>query len=187
MKQGSLLAVRILAAAALAAAVEPWVGQAAESAPLQLMAKSPLGEVRGRIDHMAVDLAGQRLFVAELGNGSVGVVDLKTSQVSGRIRGLEEPQGIGYLPSTDTLYVASGGDGSVRLFQGQDLQEASRIQLGDDADNIRGDSADSRVVVGYGQGALAIIDAGENRKVADIPLQGHPEASSSSAAAAEFS
>ena len=35
-----------------------------------------LGKVAGRIDHLAVDLDRKRLFVAELGNNSVGVVDL---------------------------------------------------------------------------------------------------------------
>ncbi len=45
-------------------------------APLQLEGKIPLGAVRGRIDHMAIDLDRHRLFVAELGNDSVGVVDL---------------------------------------------------------------------------------------------------------------
>ena len=33
-------------------------GESAEAPPLQLEAKSMLGDVRGRIDHMAVDLAG---------------------------------------------------------------------------------------------------------------------------------
>ena len=47
--------------------------RSADPAPLQLEAKILLGDVRGRIDHMAVDLKRQRLFVAELGNDSVGV------------------------------------------------------------------------------------------------------------------
>jgi hypothetical protein len=41
-------------------------GEGAEVPPLQLDAKIPLGDVRGRIDHMAVDLARHRLFVAAL-------------------------------------------------------------------------------------------------------------------------
>src|SRR6185437_12851814 len=49
--------------------------------PLVLEAKIPLGAVSGRIDHFAVDLARQRLFVAELGNNSVGVVDLAAGTV----------------------------------------------------------------------------------------------------------
>ncbi len=36
--------------------------------PMRLEAKIPLGEVRGRIDHLAVDMARGRLFVAELGD-----------------------------------------------------------------------------------------------------------------------
>jgi sugar lactone lactonase YvrE len=143
--------------------------------PLQLEAKIPLGDVKGRNDHMAVDLDRQRLFVAELGNDSVGIVDLNASKVSGRIRGLKEPQGVGYLPATDTLYVANAGDGSVRLFQGQDLKETGRIELGDDADNVRVDSAGNQVIAGYGAGALAIIDTKENRKISEIALHGHPE------------
>jgi hypothetical protein len=113
--------------------------------------------------------------VAELGNDSVGIVDLATSGVSGRIHGLDEPQGVGYLDSNDTLYVADAGDGTVRLFRGRDFGEAGRIRLGEDADNIRIDRAGRRVFVGYGEGALAIIDAGKNRKIADIALDGHPE------------
>ena len=43
----------------------------AEAPPLQLEATIPLGDVSGRIDHMAVDIKRQRLFVAELGNNTV--------------------------------------------------------------------------------------------------------------------
>lgn len=160
---------------AFSTAVTPQAAHAAEAMPLQLEAKIPLGDVKGRIDHMAVDLDRQRLFVAELGNDSVGIIDLPASKVSGRLRGLKDPQGVGYVPSTDSLYVANAGDGSVRLFQGQDLKKTGRIELGDDADNVRVDSADNRVIVGYGKGALAIIDTTDNRKVAEIGLDGHPE------------
>ena len=48
--------------------------QSKDEKTLQLEAKILLGDVRGRIDHMAVDLKRQRLFVSELGNDSVGVV-----------------------------------------------------------------------------------------------------------------
>jgi DNA-binding beta-propeller fold protein YncE len=83
---------------------------------LVLDSKIPLGDVKGRLEHMAADLSRGRLFVPELGNNSVGVLDLKTSQVVHGIAGLNEPQGVGCLPASDVLYVSSGGDGSVRLF-----------------------------------------------------------------------
>ena len=152
------------------------VAQPAETAPLQLEAKIPLGSVRGRIDHMAVDLKRQRLFVAELGNDSVGIVDLENRKLIRTIPGLKEPQGVGYEPSTDMLYVANAGDGSVRLFEGNDYAARERIELGSDADNIRIDAAANRVFVGYGSGALAVIDPSTHSKVGDVPLKAHPEA-----------
>lgn len=143
--------------------------------PLELETKIPLGGVKGRIDHFAIDLDRQRLFVAELGNDSVGVVDLKTRQVIRTITGLSAPQGLGYVRSTDTLYVANAGDGSVRLFKGAELVPDGRIAFGDDADNIRVDAQGNRVYVGYGDGAVSIVDPSSRAKIADIPLQGHPE------------
>jgi DNA-binding beta-propeller fold protein YncE len=149
--------------------------RAAEPTPLVPEAKIPLGAVSGRIDHLAFDAAGQRLFVAERGNDSVDVVDLRQRQVVRRLSGLREPQGMGWHPATATLYVANAGDGSVRLYQGADLVPAGRLELGDDADNVRLDMWRDRIVVGYGKGALAVIDPQSRRKIGDIALMGHPE------------
>src|SRR5690349_15269817 len=93
---------------------------AAGAEPLALEAKIPLGGVRGRIDHLAYDAGRERLYVAELGNNSVGIVDLKNRRVVRSVQGFEQPQGIGYEPATDTVYVANAGDGSVRLYRGED-------------------------------------------------------------------
>ena len=151
------------------------LAQGAALAPLQLEAKIPLGTVKGRIDHMAADLARQRLFVAELGNDSLGVVDLKARKLGKRIAGLKEPQGVGYVEATDTVYVANAGDGAVRLFRGAALEPAGVIDLKSDADNIRVDTEKKQVLVGYGSGAIAVIDPSSNAKIADIPLPAHPE------------
>jgi hypothetical protein len=149
--------------------------RSADAGGLQLEAKIPLGSVRGRIDHLALDLARRRLFVAELGNNTVAVVDLQRQQVIQTLAGLSEPQGVGYVPSSDTLYVASAGDGTVRLFEGASLKPGTLIPLGDDADNVRVEDAAHRVFVGYGSGALAVIDAMSRARTATIALQGHPE------------
>jgi DNA-binding beta-propeller fold protein YncE len=153
-------------------------GQGAEDEAnnmLALESKVPLGNVRGRIDHLAVDLARNRLFVAELGNGSVGVVDLAAGKLLRRIAGFKEPQGVGYVPFVDALYVASGGDGSVRIFGGDDYAPSARIDLGEDADNVRVDLDSKMVFVGYGAGALAMIDPMTGKKTGDIRLAAHPE------------
>jgi len=145
------------------------------SPPLILEAKIPLGEVSGRIDHLGIDGKRHRLFVAELGNNSVGVVDLATGRVLRRITGMSEPQGVAYVPFADSVFVANAGDGSVRVLRGEDLTPTGRIELGDDADNVRVDAAHNRVLVGYGKGALAVIDPVNLAKTADIRLKAHPE------------
>jgi DNA-binding beta-propeller fold protein YncE len=149
----TLIAIAASVGAAILAAPS-W----ASDAPLVLEVKIPLGQVRGRIDHLAVDVARQRLFVAELGNDTVGVVDLAHHVVLRTLTGLHEPQGVGYEPSTDTLYVANAGDGAVQIFQGAELPPVGRIDLSEDADNVRIDPNTHRVIVGCGKGALAVID-----------------------------
>src|SRR5262249_26510181 len=89
--------------------------------------------------------------------------------------GFKEPQGVGYLLSTETLYVANGGDGSLRLFQGPSYAAKGRIDFGNDADNVRVDQSRQHVVVGYGNGALAVVDGAKHDKIADIHLPAHPE------------
>jgi hypothetical protein len=147
---------------------------ASQHPPLTLERTIPLAGVRGRIDHLAIDTAHGRLFVAELGNGSVEAIDLATGRSLGRIDGLSEPQGVGYLPDRDELAVATGGDGALRFYRAADLGLVGSIQLGEDADNVRIDRR-GRVVVGYGSGALAIIDPATRRVVTTIPLPAHPE------------
>src|SRR5258706_14599533 len=81
---------------------------------LRLEKTIELPEVQGRIDHLSVDVNGQRLFVSALGNNTVEVIDLKVGKRLKTIRGLQEPQGVLYVPAADRLYVANAKDGSVR-------------------------------------------------------------------------
>jgi DNA-binding beta-propeller fold protein YncE len=131
--------------------------------------------VEGRIDHMAVDVAGQRLFVAALQNNTVEVLDLKTGQLIQSISGLGEPQGLVYVPEFDKLFVANGSDGTCRILDGHSFKTLNSLDLGDDADNVRYDAAAKKVYVGYGSGGLAAIDAKTGEKTGDIPLPAHPE------------
>lgn len=145
------------------------------AAPLEFEKKIPLGDVKGRIDHLAADLKHKRLFVAELGNDSVAVVDLIKRKLLHTITGLKRPQGVGYHEATDTLYVTNAADGSVRMFRGSDYTYIGQIDLNNDADNIRIDPVADRIFVGYGDGALAIIDPNTHRKITDVKLNAHPE------------
>ena len=59
--------------------------------PLRLVQTIPIPGVVGRIDHMAVDLKGQRLFVVALGSNSLEILDLRAAKHIYRIRELKEP------------------------------------------------------------------------------------------------
>src|SRR5947207_15793225 len=63
----------------------------------------PLTGVQGRIDHLAADAHGQRLFVAALDNNTVEVIDLRAGRVANHLTGLREPQGIAFAPETNRL------------------------------------------------------------------------------------
>src|SRR5947199_260143 len=148
--------------------------RASNSAPLHLEKTIPLPGVEGRIDHLSANISGQRLFVAALGNGTVEVLDLKSGKRVHSITGFKEPQGIAYYAPSHTLLVASGGDGTAKIFDASTYQLTKAIQYGGDADNVRLDPARKQVIVGYGDGALAISDMAGNR-VDDIKLDAHPE------------
>lgn len=146
------------------------------SASLKLIKAISLPNVQGRIDHMEIDLKNQRLFIAELANNSVDVVDLRSGTRITALEGLSEPQGIAYIPSSELFVVANGGDGSVRIFDGKSFALLHNIRLGDDADNTRYDNATGLVYVGYGGGAIATINATAGLQSSnDIKLGGHPE------------
>jgi DNA-binding beta-propeller fold protein YncE len=150
--------------------------QAQDTTAFLTPAKSiPLEAVEGRIDHMAIDVAGQRLFVAALGNNTVEVVDLNAGKKIQSLSGFAEPQGIAYVAEFDQLFVANGQDGTCRILDGHSFKTIGRVELGDDADNVRYDEKAKRIYVGYGSGALAALDAKSGAKMADIKLAGHPE------------
>jgi len=142
--------------------------------PVRLERTIPLPDTRGRIDHLAIDLAGGRLFVAEVANGTVDIVDLAAGRVVHRIAGLKGPQGVAWLPRNHELVVACD-DGSVRFYDQKDWREIANVSLGSDADDARVDERNGRVVIGYGSGGLATIDPDTHRVVSRVTFTGHPE------------
>jgi hypothetical protein len=143
------------------------------SGPLHSEKEIPLPGVEGRIDHFSVDIPRGRLFVSALGNNTVEVIGIKQGQRIGEIKGLKEPQGVLYEPTTNRIFVANKGDGTVESFDGDSLGHLKTLDLHDDADNLRYDAAKKMVWVGYGSGGLASFDVDLNRQ-ADIKLPVHP-------------
>ncbi len=147
----------------------------AGEAPLRLIQTIPLPDGRGRIDHMDLDAARQRLFVAELGNDTVAVIDLEAGKLVDRITGVAEPQGVAFVPGPDRLFVTSGETGSVAIFDGATLAPVQEDALDSDADNIRYDPGEREIYVGFGNGGLGRLAALSGAHIDDIALKGHPE------------
>jgi DNA-binding beta-propeller fold protein YncE len=161
----------LMATAGFLLAAAPLVAQE----PLTLESKIQLGNIRGRLDHLAIDLGRQRLFIAQLENNTVGVIDFGTREIVHVITDASRPQGLSYAASHDTLFVANGGDGSLRMFEGSQYRAIERIDVGENADNVRFDPDSNHILVSYEKGALAVVDAASRRKVSDIALTAQPE------------
>jgi len=133
-----------------------------------------LPDVRGRIDHLDVDLDAARLFVAALGNNSVEVIDLAAGRPAARLDQLREPQGVAYVPAERRLFVASGGSGRIDVFAGDALSRVAHIDQLADADNLRYEARSGRIYVGFAS-ALAVVETRTMQVVGRIELASHPE------------
>jgi len=155
-----------------------------------LSPKSPihLTKVEGRMDHLGVDVKGQRLFATAFDNHTLEVIDLKTGKQIHTITGLNEPQGAYYDADNNRLYEANGGDGTVKIFDGTTFKLLETVTLDLDADNVRYDARSKHIVVGFGGekflagkvtrpgggGALAVLDL-SGKKIREIDMDAHPE------------
>src|SRR5438094_2538121 len=104
--------------------------------------------VEGRIDHLALDAPGERLFVCALGNNTLEVLDLRKGERIHSITGLGAPQGIAYIPELDRIFVANDKDGIFKIYDAKAFQQISELNFKDDADNVRYDSATKQIYVG---------------------------------------
>ncbi len=164
-KQFTLLSILLLGFGATAHGQTP--------APLKLLQKIPMPNVKGRLDHFAVDLKGQRLFVAALGDdqNTVEVIDLRSGKWISSIPGQSKPQGMFYSPNFKKLFVANGTDGTCKIFAGDTFKLLDSLPIGPDADHVGYDPATKYLYVGFGDaksGGLAIIDTRTDKHVADI-------------------
>ncbi len=132
--------------------------------------------VEGRIDHFAFDPAGERLFVCALGNNTVEVLDLRKGERVHSITGLGAPQGVGYAPEVNRLFVANDKGGICKIYDGKSFQAVGQLDFKDDADNVRYDSPTKKIYVGFGSGGIGVVNAVDGKQIGSIKLSAHPEA-----------
>ena len=157
------------------------ISGAQDNGSLKLVQTISIPNVQGRLDHLSVDVAGKRLFVAALGNNSLEVIDLQKGQWVQSITGLSKPQGVFYVPKVNKLFVANGNDGSCRIFSGDPLKPAGSLQLALGADLMEYDPVSKTIYLGYGGkdagqdfGELAVIDGVKGSHIGDVKTEAHP-------------
>ena len=160
-------------------------GRTQDTQPLTLARAVALPNVKGRIDHLSVDLKGQRLFVAAVDNHTLEVIDLKSGRQVRTISGLAEPQGVFYDAATNRMFVATGLDGRVTVFDAATFKVLTVTKYPDDADNLRYDARTHGLIVGYagakqlrnraaGTGGLGLMDAA-GKRTGEVVIDAHPE------------
>jgi DNA-binding beta-propeller fold protein YncE len=142
---------------------------------LQLTKSISLPGIKGRIDHLDVNLKEQVVYIAAVGSNALEVVDLKSGKAIHTITGLDEPQGICYIPQHNEIFIANGGTGDCYFYNAATYEKVATVSLRSDADNIVYDSADKKIYVGYGSGGIAMISADTHKQLANVSLPAHPE------------
>jgi len=142
---------------------------AAESEALVLVKTIPLKGVAGKLDHLAVDSKGERLFVANKPNNTLDIVDLKTGKLILQIADQGKASGVAYAADLDMIYVGNGA-GTCNAFNGKDFKQVFSTPA-PNADNVHFHSGNQTVYVGQGE-LLSELDAKTGAVKAAIKLPG---------------
>ena len=177
----SLSAIWWVAVVFVVGYAKPGNSQDGSRPPLRLVQTIPMSNVKGRLDHMEVDVKGKRLFVAGLENGTFEVVDLEAGKWMRSISGFKKPQGAVYVPELNKLFIASGDDGMLRVFRGDTLELLDSIHLEPGPNRVAFEPHSELVYVGYGgkdagkdYGEVGVIDARNDKAVGSIRVAAHP-------------
>ena len=144
---------------------------------LSLSATISLPKVKGGFDLMAIDSAGQRLFLAAEDNHTVEVLDIKNNKPINSLPGFNEPKWIVYRPESNRLYVATGGDGRVTVLDATTYKPLKSFSFKEKCNNLRFDADLQQLYVGVGKtvGSIGIIDVKQDKVINEIPLADFPK------------
>ncbi|MDB5307598.1 MAG: hypothetical protein JWO38_1800 [Gemmataceae bacterium] len=146
------------------------VGRAAgPDAPLALGKTIPLKGVDGKLDHLAVDVKGERLFVANKPNNTLDVIDLKTGTLVKQIADQGKVSGVAFVPDLDMVYVGNGA-GVCNGFSGGDYKLVFSTKA-PGADNVHYHPGSKLVYVAHGE-TLSALDAKTGEVKGSVKLPG---------------
>jgi hypothetical protein len=172
---GILIAFSITVATAQRATSVP-PGQSAP-APLKLVQTISLPGVDGALDHMAIDLQRERLFIPAEQHGTVEVLDLKTGNRVRTISAARWPSTVIYHQQSNQIFVSDRADGTCKVFNGDTYELVKSIRLAVGADNAAYDAPNHSLYIAAGgrhagmpYTLLAIVDAFTGEHAGDIQV-----------------
>jgi DNA-binding beta-propeller fold protein YncE len=147
--------------------------------PLRLVQSIPLPDLKeGDFDHFAVDLAGNRLFATAEENNAVVVLDIKANKLIHTIPDLAAPHSMLFLPAAKQLWVVSGDDGTVKIFDTGTYALTETVKVTKGADASAYDPAKHLLYITAGGSdakmpfsLINILDTGTRKKVGDIKVE----------------
>jgi DNA-binding beta-propeller fold protein YncE len=149
------------------------------AAPLKLAAKYDMpAAVKGRFDHLGIDIGGNRLFVVGEEAQQVLVFDLSTGKFIRAIK-VDHPHAVLYREDLNQIYITDEGKGMLNIYDGKTYEPLKTVALKVDADSIGYDPATHFLyIVNGGDNAhekftmLSVVDTTAGAKLADIKLDG---------------
>jgi len=152
---------------------------AQNSAPLKLATKYEIpASVKGRFDHLGIDIPSNRLFVVAEEGGQVLVFDLGSGKVVHTIS-VPHPHAVLVRDELNHIYITDEEKGAVNIYDAKTYQMLKAVPLKVDTDSIGYDPATHYLyVVNGGDNAheeftmLSVVDTTAGRKLADIKIDG---------------
>jgi DNA-binding beta-propeller fold protein YncE len=133
------------------------------------------GRAEKKVDHMALDAKRDRLFVGNMANRTLDVIDLKEGKLLKSVPDQKGIQGVTYAPELDRIFVGLGVGGYCNAFDGERYTLLRSEPFPTDADNVRYDPHTGMVYVAHLEKSLGIVDAKTLDVKADLKLPGFPE------------
>ena len=135
----ALVAALVLGAPAL------FPSDAAAAETLRLLGRTELASYDGDFDHFAVDVKGNRLFLAGEDGGTLEVFNLRTGAHIKTVPGMETPHAIHFEPRKNRLIVSNSGNGLSKVLDGKSYAVLDTIKLAPGADVMTYDASSRRL------------------------------------------
>lgn len=166
--------VRSRAVVATAFALASLAGPAWAQAPSYHVAQTYTLGGEGGWDYLALDTAGNRLFIARQDRDMV--VDPATGRVLDSVPGLNRAHGVAFDYAAGHGFATSGEDSTVTMFDLKTLRVLRRTHVAEDDDGILFDPATGRIFTMNGDaGTAAALDGRTGRLLGTVDLGGKPE------------